>query len=184
MRILILAASLRKQSINAGLARLAADRLGRLNAQADVAGLEAFDAPLYNQDVLDAEGFPPGVRTFVARLTAADGFAIATPEYVFSMPGPLKNLIDWTSQWQPIPWTGKPGLLLSASSSSVGGQRGLWALRVPLEALGAYLYPDMFSLPQGGEALDPDGKFRDPTLDARLDAVLDGFAAFARSLSR
>jgi len=64
------------------------------------------------------------------------------------MPGVLKNLIDWVSRLMPQPFNGKQALLLSASPSMVGGNRGLWSLRVPLEHLGMRVYPDMFSLAQ------------------------------------
>jgi NAD(P)H-dependent FMN reductase len=184
MQVLVFAASLRAGSLNRALARVAAGHLTSRGVTVDFAAFREFDAPLYDQDLLDASGFPAGVRRFTARLNAADGFAIASPEYTFSIPGPLKNLIDWSSQEQPIAWTGKPGLLLSASVSSVGGQRGLWALRTPLEALGAYVYPDMFSLPDADTKLNPAGQIIDDALNRRLAELTDAFARFADRLTR
>ena len=70
------------------------------------------------------------------------------------MPGFLKNAIDWTSRFRPQPFNGRQTLLLSASPSMAGGNRGLWALRVPLEHLGARVYPDMLSLAQANSAMD------------------------------
>lgn len=89
------------------------------------------------------------------RLEANDAFVIVSPEYNSSMPGVLKNAIDWTSRHKPQPFNGRHALLLSASPSIVGGNRGLWALRIPLEHLGARVYPDMFSLAQAHEAFKP-----------------------------
>src|SRR5205807_813524 len=73
-------------------------------------------------------------------------FIISSPEYNGSMSGALKNLIDWTSRFRPQPFDTRHGLLLAASPSLAGGNRGLWALRIPLEHLGARVFPDMFSL--------------------------------------
>ncbi len=184
MKVLIVAASLRQASLNLALARLVAEALHAHGAGATLASLNEFDAPLYDQDLLDASGFPPGVSAFTARLRDAGAFAIASPEYTFSVPGPLKNLIDWTSQEQPIAWTGKPGLLLSASVSSVGGQRGLWALRVPLEALGAHVYPDMFSLPNADDKLDGEGHLTDVAQTKKLADLTAAFVHFAAALTR
>ena len=71
---------------------------------------------------------------------------IVSPEYNASMPGLLKNLIDWTSRFRPQPFDARHALLLSASPSLVGGNRGLWSLRVPLEMLNVRVFPSMFSL--------------------------------------
>ena len=101
-----------------------------------------FDAPSYDSDDETANGFPPGVAEFRRRLQSCDAFVISSPEYNASTPGGLKNLIDWTSRFHPQPFNERYGLLLSASPSMVGGNRGLWALRVPFEHLGARIYPD------------------------------------------
>jgi len=66
-------------------------------------------------------------------------------------------------------------LLLSASPSLVGGNRGVWALRVPFEHLGARVYPDMFSLAQAHLALDSDGKIANEELTRRFAATIAGF---------
>ena len=91
------------------------------------------------------------------------------------MPGAIKNLIDWTSRIRPQPFNGKQALLMSASPSMVGGNRGLWALRVPFEHLGTRVYPDMFSLAQAHEAWTPENTLRDGTLLNRLDQTLGCF---------
>lgn len=184
MNVLALGASLRAHSYNVALATLAARALEAHGAAVDLAALREFDAPLYNHDLLEANGLPAGVLAFTRRLRDAHAFVIASPEYTFSIPGPLKNLIDWSSQEHPVPWAGKPGLLLSASVSSVGGQRGLWALRIPIEALGAYLFPQMLSLPNAAEKLSRNGDLTDATLAAQLADLTRGFARFADTLTR
>ncbi|MGZ4431957.1 MAG: NADPH-dependent FMN reductase, partial [Gaiellales bacterium] len=87
----------------------------------------------------------------------------------------LKNLVDWVSRHRPQPFNERHGLLLSASPSMVGGNRGLWALRVPLEHLGARVYPDMFSLAQANQALDSHGRISDPLLQDRLEQTIGSF---------
>jgi NAD(P)H-dependent FMN reductase len=74
-------------------------------------------------------GFSPGAKELRRRLGQADAFVISSPEYNFSMPGALKNVIDWVSRYGPQPFKGKHCLLMSASPSMAGGNRGLWALR-------------------------------------------------------
>ena len=184
MRVLVFAASLRGASLNRKLAALAADGLAAKGVEVDRADYREFESPIYDGDVEVASGLPPGARAFNARVRGAAAFAIATPEYNFSMPGTLKNLIDWSSRERPIVWKGKPGLLLGASPSRVGAQRSLWALRVPLESLGACLYPDMFSLAQADQAFDADGRLIDGKVAGRLDVVLSAFVKFADALTR
>ena len=184
MRILVFAAALRAASLNRKLAALAAERLRRLGADVDHADFREFESPIYDGDLEVSSGIPAGARAFNERVKQADAFAISTPEYNFSMPGALKNLIDWSSRERPIIWKGKPGLLLGASPSMVGAQRSLWALRVPLESLGAYLFPDMFSLAQADQRLDGNGRLTDEKLAKRLNDVTAAFVAFAQSLSR
>jgi chromate reductase len=175
LRVLVFSASLRAQSLNTRLARLAADAIERHGATVDLASMRDFDAPSYDGDVEAGEGPPPGARAFRERLEAANGFVISSPEYNASVPGVLKNAIDWVSRARPQPFSERHGLLLSASPSMVGGNRGLWALRVPLEHLGARIYPDMFSLAKAHEALDAAGRLVDDRLRERFDDTIASF---------
>jgi len=175
IRVLVLAASLRADSLNARLAGLAAEAVERHGGVAELASVRGFDVPAYDGDVEAAEGIPPGAERFRARLDAADGFVIASPEYNASMPGVLKNLVDWVSRHRPQPFHERHGLLLSASPSMVGGNRGLWALRIPLEHLGARVYPDMFSLAQAHLGFDADGRIADQQLRARFESNIVNF---------
>jgi len=175
VRVLVLAASRRAESFNGRLAALAARTAKASGAAVDLATLRDVDAPTFDADVLVDAGLPEGARAFAERLLAADGFIIASPEYNFSMPGGVKNLIDWASKHQPQPFSGKHGLLVSASPSLAGGTRGLWALRVPLEGLGARIYPEMFSLAQADTAFTPSGEIADAALAARLDGAVEGY---------
>ncbi|CUS02039.2 NADPH-dependent FMN reductase [Candidatus Promineifilum breve] len=169
---LVFAASLRTGSLNAKLARLAADTIESHGGTVDYAFMTEFDVPSYDQDVQDGEGFPPGAQQFYDRLNKADAFVIASPEYNASFPGVLKNLIDWVSRFKPQPFNFRNGMLLSASPSMSGGNRGLWSLRIPLEHLGARIYPDMFSLAQAHQGLDSNGQLLNPQLGERFEKTV------------
>src|ERR1043166_1863324 len=133
VRFLIFGASLRKGSFNDRLASLAADLVGQKGGTADRASMADFDCPPYHGDVEHNDGIPAPAHELSKRLQAADAFIIASPEYNASMPGYLKNAIDWASRLRPQPFNGRQGMLLSASPSMAGGNRGLWALRLPSE---------------------------------------------------
>lgn len=180
LKVLVFAASRRAASLNRKLAALAARVATEQGAVVDLASFHDFDVPLYDGDLETAQGIPTGATALRDRLLASDAFVIASPEYNASMPGVLKNLIDWTSRFRPQPFDGRHGLLISASPSMVGGNRGLWAVRVPLEHLGARVYPDMFSLSMANNALAGDD-IADPALRARFDKTLQAFMSLAEA---
>lgn len=175
VRVLVFSASLKAESLNARLARLAASTIATNGGEVDLRPMTDFDTPSYNADVQDEVGFPPGADRLRECIQTNDAFVISSPEYNASMPGELKNSIDWVSRFSPQPFNEKHGLLLSASPSMVGGNRGLWALRVPFEHLGARIYPDMFSLAQAHRSFDPDGGIADAQLQERFDHNMVGF---------
>lgn len=180
LKVLVFAASLRAGSLNKTLAALAAKTATAGGATVDLATMHDFDVPSYDGDVESASGIPAGAKALEDRLRANDAFIIASPEYNGSMPGTLKNLIDWTSRFRPQPFDGRHGLLLSASPSMAGGNRGLWSLRVPFEHLGARIYPDMFSLAMAHKAL-VDGVIADATLMARFEKTVLAFLSLAEA---
>lgn len=175
VRFLVFAASLREDSVNARLAALAAGIMEADGASVDHAVMSDFEVPAYDGDLEREAGLPAGAEELHRRLLATDAFVIASPEYNASMPGVLKNLIDWVSRFRPQPWSGRHGMLMSASPSMVGGNRGAWALRVPLEHLGSRIYPDMFSLARAHDAFSADGALADARLQGRLESTLAGF---------
>ena len=156
LKVLVFAGSLRAESLNRKLAALAARVAKEYGATVDLSSMRDFDVPLYDGDVETASGIPRGAQELRSRLLANDAFIISSPEYNGSMPGSIKNLIDWTSRFRPQPFDARHGLLLSASPSLAGGNRGLWALRVPLEHLGTRVFPDMFSLSMAHKAFADD----------------------------
>jgi NAD(P)H-dependent FMN reductase len=182
-RLLAFAASLRRGSWNRKLIELAADLAREGGAEVDLADFREFEMPLYDADLHAASGFPPGATELAGRVAAADGLMIASPEYNFSLPGTLKNAIDWVSRVKPMPLRHKSGCLLSASTSHVGGSRGLWQLRIPLEGLGVFLHPDMYVLPWADRAFGPDGRLTDGERQNRLAAMVGSYLGMARKLA-
>jgi NAD(P)H-dependent FMN reductase len=181
VRYLVLSGSLRAASLNTRLARLAAQTIEERGGEVDFATMADFDSPSFDQDDQTASGLPPGALEFRRRLEEADAFVIASPEYNASMPGALKNAIDWVSRLRPQPFNERHCLLLSASPSMVGGNRGLWALRVPLEHLGSRVYPDMFSLAQAHTAFDERGRMIGDSMRDRFAATIANFMNLAEA---
>jgi NAD(P)H-dependent FMN reductase len=173
--VFVVGASLRSASLNNRLASLAARAIERAGSTADVATIADFDCPFYDGDVEAEAGVPDQAQRFCERVRANDAFMIASPEYNASMPGVLKNLIDWVSRLRPQPFNGRQGYLMSASPSMIGGNRGLWSLRIPLEHLGARVYPDMFSLAQAHEAFGADDRIANEMLQKRFDDTIKCF---------
>jgi NAD(P)H-dependent FMN reductase len=178
--VLVFSGSLRSGSLNAALAELAARTAEAAGAIVDRASLRDFDAPSYDGDVESESGAPAGIHEFSRRLQANDAFIVAAPEYNGSMSGALKNVIDWTSRLRPQPFDERHGLLMSASPSMAGGNRGLWALRVPFEHLGARIFPDMFSLAAAHKAF-ADDRIADERLRARFESNVQAFLSLAEA---
>jgi len=175
LRILLFSASLRNDSLNTRLAKLAAQVIEMKGAKVDYANMSEFDCPSYNQD-LEANSFhPAGAEELRKRILANDAFIISSPEYNGSMPGHLKNSIDWVSRFRPQPFNECHVLLMSASPSMGGANKALWSLRMPLEHLGANVFPNMFSLAIAHKAFTAEGEISDATLAKRFEENLVAF---------
>ena len=127
LNVISICGSLRKGSYN----RIVMNALPGL-APAGMSIKEAppfTEFPLYNADIQNSTGFPAAVNTLADAIRAADGVIFVTPEYNFSIPGALKNAIDWVSRVQNQPFAGKPIALQSASPGPLGGGRVQYDLR-------------------------------------------------------
>ncbi len=175
MKLLAVCGALRKGSLNRQLLAHATQLLEKAGVEIEPVDFRRLAIPIYDGDVETSTGLPPGALELAKQITGADGLVIASPEYNMSMPALLKNAIDWMSRAKPMPLRGKSALLLSASPSLVGANRGLWALRIPLEVLGVHVYPDMFSLATAHQAFNADGGLKDEALAKFLNRVIDGF---------
>lgn len=177
MKLLGLCGSLRSRSINRSLLLRAARHAEANGVPVEVRGLGDFAMPLYDEDLRTASGFPVGASRLRECLETCDGLLLASPEYNHSIPGGLKNALDWISRYRPVPLAGKPGLLLSASPSAMGGARGLAALGVTLSCMGLAIHPRTFTLAAAETAFAPDGTLLDPERDAELRDLIRLFVA-------
>ena len=180
LRFLVFSASLINDSLNTRLAKLAKLVIEKNGGKVDFAYMTEFDCPSFNHD-LELEGIPEGAKEFRKRLLENDAFVISSPEYNGSLPGFLKNAIDWLSRFRPQPFNELNALLMSASPSMAGGNRGLWSLRIPLEHLGSRVFPDMFSLAMAHKAFTPEGNIADAILAKRFEENLVAFMNLAEA---
>ena len=180
IRVLGISGSLRKASFNTGLLR-AAVQLAPPNVSIETADLSAI--PLYNEDV-HAQGFPPPVATLRAQVAAADALLIATPEYNYSMPGVLKNAIDWVSRPPNQPFEGKPLALMGASPGSLGSARAQYHLRQTAVFLNMYPLnkPEVF-VARAHERFDGEGNLVDDKVRGYVAQLLTALADWTRLLT-
>jgi chromate reductase len=139
--------------------------------------------PLYNADVQTTSGFPAPVNMLADAIRAADGVIIVTPEYNFSIPGGLKNAIDWVSRLQNQPFAGKPIALQSASPGPLGGGRVQYDLRRAMVFLDAFVLnkPEIFVGNCGGKLDEKTGEIKD---EATRNFIKQQLAAFATFIAR
>ena len=179
LRFVVMVGSLRKGSFNAAIARA----LPLLAPEGvSIAPLGSVgDFPLYNHD-LQLQGFPAVVLAMADAIRAADGVIIVTPEYNHTIPGGLKNAIDWISRLPDQPFAAKPVALESASQGLWGGLRAQLALRQMFVYLdGRLLLKPEVIIPQVQTKVDPStGELTDPATRGFIADQLKAFAAFVR----
>jgi chromate reductase len=175
IRILGLSGSLRRGSHNTSLLRAAAMSLP------SGVELEVFDGlrdlPHYDAD-LDVEPVPETVARFREAIAGADGVLIATPEFNGSIPGPLKNALDWASR--PFPDNALKGKPVSVIGASTGLFGAVWAqaeTRKVLGIIGADVLDGELPVGQAQSAFGDDGHLAEPDLRAALDELLGVLAA-------
>jgi chromate reductase len=136
LHFVTLVGSIRKGSYNAAIAR-GLQSLASTNVEIEILPSIGL-LPIYDAD-LQAEGFPDAVTALGAAIKASDGLIIVTPEYNYSVPGGLKNAIDWLSRLPNKPFATKPILIQSASMGVFGGVRAQYHLRQIMVFLDAFV---------------------------------------------
>ena len=147
--------------------------------------IENFDIapiPVYNEDVREM-GFPPVVETFREKIRAADALLVVTPEYNYSMPGVLKNAIDWASRPPDQPFNDKPAAIMGASGSLLGTVRAQYDLRRSCVFLNMHLVnrPEIM-ITQAHNKFDASGRLMDETTRKLIAELLVNLAAWTRRL--
>jgi chromate reductase len=179
MSILGFAGSLRESSYNKALLRAA------LELMPDHTSLEIFELdgiPLFNQDL--EFSMPERVREFKRKIRAADALLIATPEYNYSIPGVLKNVIDWASRPPgDNAFQGKPVAIMSASTGMLGGARAQYHLRQSFVSLDMHPVnkPEVF-VTFAPQKFDSEGRLLDEKAKELIRAMLDALVAWAKEL--
>ena len=180
MKILGISGSLRKDSYNTALLNTAR----RLMEHA--AALESFDltgVPFYNADI-DGDIKPEPVQALKEAISGADALLFATPEYNYSIPGVLKNAIDWASRpaYQSV-LAGKPAGIISASVSILGGARAQVHLRDVLSGTLTPVFQAPHCLfPQAKNLFAAAGSLADEGAQERLKTYLDSFSEWLKKL--
>src|ERR1039457_7466499 len=177
LNILGIAGSLRKTSYNRGLLR-AAQQLAP-----DGVSVESFDLdgiPLYNQD---DDGSPPArVTEFKARVRAADAILFVTPEYNYSIPGVLKNAIDWASRpYGDSAWEGKPVAVMGASIGPMGTSRAQYHLRQMFVFLNMFpLNRPEVMITNAAQRFDEAGNVKDEETKSHIQKLLAALVAWVK----
>ena len=137
--------------------------------------------PLYDGDVEEKEGIPSIVEDLKQRVRAADGIIIATPEYNFSVPGVLKNMLDWLSRGERQPFNGKPIGIMGASTGPVGTARAQYHLRMVLQALYGVVMPrpEIF-VSNARDKFSADGTLADEATEKVIGVWLKHFEPWVR----
>jgi len=179
VRILGIAGSLRRGSANRALLRLAQEMApsGMTIESFDIAPIEP-----YNEDVRQ-QGFPKPVEDLRARIKAADGLLLVTPEYNYSIPGVLKNAIDWASRPPEQPFDGKPIGIMGASAGALGGARAQYHLRQCFIFLnGLVMNRPEVMIPACHTKFDENGRVSDQATLDFINAHLTAFKAWVLRL--
>lgn len=178
--VLVFCGSLRKGSFN----RAIVDTLPALAPEgmrfADAPS--SADLPIYNADI-EAEGLPPTAEAMATAVREADGVIIVSPEYNYSVPGGLKNTIDWISRVPKQPFAGKPVALQSASRGMLGGARMQYQLRQLMVALDGRVLnrPEVF-VGSASAKVGDDNKIADEASRKAIAGQLAAFAAFVAAV--
>src|SRR5215470_20406852 len=180
LNVISICGSLRKGSFNAMVQRL----LPSLAPEGmTITPAPSFaDFPIYNADIQNTTGFPAAVNALADAIRSADGVIFCTPEYNFTIPGGLKNAIDWVSRLQNQPFAGKPIALQSASPGPVGGARVQYDLRRSMVFLDALTLnkPEIFIGNCAQRIDDKAGRISDAQTK---DFIKQQLAAFARFIA-
>ena len=181
MRLVTMVGSLRAGSLNQLLAKalpgLAPDGV-------EIAALPGLGTlPLYDAD-LQAEGFPAGVTALAEAIRAADGVVIVSPEYNYSVPGVLKNALDWLSRLPEQPLAKKAVAIQSVSPGGIGGARMQYHLRQVLVFLDAYVLarPEIMVGAAAAKFDTQAGTLTDESTRRHVAAQLAAFADFVRMI--
>jgi chromate reductase len=187
-RILAFAGSLRKDSYNKKLVRIAAKAAGNAGAEVTVIDLADFPLPVFDEDIEKEKGLPDEAKALKKLFMEHDALLIAAPEYNSSITAALKNAIDWVSRSEgkdeaPLAcFAGKSAALLAASPGALGGLRGLVHVRAILGNIQVTVLPDQVAIPKAHEEFDDDGALKNDALRKKVEGIGAKLAAVSAKL--
>ncbi len=186
-RVLIFAGSIRKDSFNRRLAKLAADAARAAGADVTHLELADYELPLMNEDLQAEKGVPQPAQALKKLFVEHDGLLLCCPEYNSGITPLLKNVIDWVSRKEGsetplVAFKGKVIGLLSASPSPMGGIRGLVQVRSILGNIGALVLPDQVTIAKAHELFQADGTLKDADLAKRVTGLAQTLVTTASKL--
>ena len=172
LKVLAISGSLRKDSYNRKALQIAKQVAAEVGTQVEEADLKKLALPVYDGDIED-EGLPQQVVRFKAMVEDTDVLVIATPEYNRSIPGGLKNAIDWLSRGRNS-LDGKVAAVFGASNGPFGTILSQSHLRHVLAALNVLVIPQpQVFIRNGAEAYNPDGSFKSPKTNELLKHLVE-----------
>jgi len=176
VKVLCFAGSLRRDSYNKKLIKIAMSAAQEAGAKVTYIDLKDYPMPVYDGDLEEANGLPESVIKFKKQMKQNQAFLISSPEYNSSISGALKNAIDWASR--PAPgekklecFAGKIAGIMSASPGGLGGLRGLVPLRSILDNIGTMVLPEQHGVPHADKAFDKDGNLLDKKMEANIKSL-------------
>jgi chromate reductase len=174
--VITICGSLRKGSFNRMLANLLP---GLAPAGMTITPSPSIEMPLYNSD-MQAEGFPPAATALAEAIRAADGVIIVSPEYNWTIPGGLKNAIDWVSRTKDQPFANKPVCLQSCSMGILGGARAQYHMRQSMVFLNAFVFntPEVLVAQAQNKFDDKTGELKDEATRNVIKQQLEAFEKF------
>lgn len=178
-KILAFAGSLREHSYSKRVVRTAMRGAEKAGADITFIDLRDYPMPIYNEDDHKREGFSENALKLQKLMGEHDGFLICSPEYNGSLPGALKNAIDWTSrpseEYKMLEvFKGKCGAIMTESPGAFGGIRCLAHLRVILSILGVNILPSEIAVAKVGAMFDGDGA---EMTDEKMRGILEDLGA-------
>lgn len=169
LRVLGISGSLRQASYNSAALR-AAQSMAPAGMHIEIADISGI--PIFSEDT-EKKGFPPAVERFRNQIRAADALLIATPEYNYSMPGVLKNAIDWASRPPEQPFAGKPAAIMGASPGRLGTARAQYHLRQTLVFLDVHpLNKPEVMIASAHQAFNAEGQFQEESTAKLVRSLL------------
>jgi chromate reductase len=181
INILGFAGSLRKGSYNGALLRAAIELVPK-TAKLGIFDLEGI--PPFNQD--SENRMPEKVKEFKARIKASDAILISTPEHNYSVPGVLKNAIDWASRpYGDNSFEGKPVAIMSASTGTLGGARAQYHLRQVFVFLNMHPInrPEVM-VASADEKIDEKGNLKDEKTREKIRQLLENLVEWTQTLKK